>query len=137
MFDYNLKRKIPKNETILETDKYMFKEEDEEEDNSEGMKVNYLRRPAPEHGLAADVCAGIGVVFVVIMLRVLYETGTDTPLYASALALCSILWAVAAVFLGVKGLTENNRNYTTSFIALAIGGMILIAWIIIFIIIKG
>ena len=132
MFDYNLKRKIPKNDTILESDKFMFTDEEFGQDaEGDNLKVNYLRRPIPDKGPIACICAVVGTVLSIIAVVMLNNSPENPADIISVLVFCSLIWSVAATVTGVMGLFEKNRNYLISFISAGVGIAVLFAWIII------
>ena len=135
LFDYNLRRKIPKVETILDSDVYMYKEDREPEENEEGkLQVNYLRLPQAEYSKPALAACIIGLIFSIVSLYITYYSEGKPPKIASVLVFCSLIWAVAGVGFGIAGLTEKNKSYLSSWISISLGALILMAWIIVMII---
>ena len=127
MFDYN-KRKIPKNESILETEKYMYHEdkEDIKFESEDGLKVDYVRKPAPVNGPVAFVCGFLGILFLIISVIIMNNSAGKPPKVTAALVFSSIVWALAAIGFGIQSLTEKDRNYNLSYMALGTGAVILV-----------
>ena len=129
MFDYNKKRKIRRTESILDTEKYMFREDDApEEKPQEGFRVDYIRLPGSQHGLASVICAGIALVFTVLCFGLLWRAEGEPRPLAAAFVACSVLWALAGIVYGIFGRLEKNRNYTTAWLGIAVSGLLLVLW---------
>ena len=129
MFDYNLKRKIQKKDSILETEKYMYREDDEIRfENEDRPQVDYVRKPIADRGPVAIACGAISLIFTVVSFVLMKKAAGTPPKVTAAFGMCSIIWAIAAIGFGIAGLTEKDRNYTASFVSISVGAVIIVLW---------
>lgn len=136
MHDYNLKRKrVKPQETILDTDKFMFKDkpvqrEYEEPDDPNHIVVNYVKHPVAENGPWALVSAIVATIFFVVFASRIYNGDGNPPISVTATGVCGILWSAAAVYFSIRGIAEKDRNHTLCFVGIALGAFQIITWVI-------
>ncbi len=139
MFDYNKKTKrhffgglVKQQEDILERD--IFRVEDEHSENLSGRYkgvVNYIRHDFARNAYPALLCALIGLVFLGICIYMMSRSGDGAGMVLAALALCSVIWALAGVIYAAISLFEKKRNYTLSLISMGLSAAQLFMWLII------
>ena len=138
LFDYNLKRKIPKVTNILDSETYMYKEEEPVQEEEPGkVQVDYVRLPQTECGIFALTSAIAALTFSVVSLVMIYNSQGKPPKVASILVFCSMIWAVAALVFGIAGLKEKEKSYLTAWMSISGGALVLAVWIIVLIIGNG
>jgi len=135
MHDYNLKKKrIKPQETLLDDEKFMFrtpiKREFEESDDPNHIVVNYEKLPMAENGSWALGAGLVASLFFIWFIRLLCLADGDPKLKVSAVGVCGLLWALAAVYFSVRGLAEKDRNHTLCFVGIALGAFQIMTWII-------
>ena len=132
MAGFKGKRKIVKpTETILDTEKFMFKEEKKEEEVSgDKIVIDYTLKPQADNGLAALLISGAGTIWFISMWVILYRANGNESMPAASCAACGIACALAAVYVSIKGFKEKDRNHTLCWVSVILAGLQLIAWII-------
>ena len=134
--DYLKRKRIKPQETILDSDKFMYKDnqitrEFEEPENPERrIVVDYVRRPADDDGPWALGSGLIATVFFGAFFLFLCRAEGEPQLYVTVTGLCGILWAIAAEFFGIRGVLQKDRNHTMSFVGIALGAFQIITWVI-------
>lgn len=133
MADWKLKRKrIKPNETILDTEKFMYREDpkpDEEKDDDK-IVIDYTIKPPALNGLPALITAVAGTVWFICCWIALYYAQGKESMSASAFAVCGIICSAAAVFFSVKGFIEKDRSHVKCWTAMILAGLQLITWMI-------
>lgn len=135
MIKFKKKKNIKPNETILDSEKFMYVEEKPDtQADDEKMQIDYTLLPASEAGKVALGCSVVGIVFMAICGFLMVRQGMEPELNATAAALCSMVWCIAAVLFAWKGVRIKNRSYVNCYVALALAGVLLMTWIITFLI---
>ena len=121
------KNKLKPKETILDQEKFMYQDDLESQAAADdfGM-IDYNKRPAPTEGRLSLFTSLIGFAFLVLSVILMYASEGKPGFVITAMAACSVLWALAGCGFAVKSLFEKDRNYTISFIAMGIGAFQLV-----------
>ncbi len=139
MFDYNkkIKRRFfggleRTQEDILEKDVFRV-EEDEQAGGSGGYRnvVSYIRHDFARNAYPALLCVLVGLIFLIICILMMRKSGDGAGLILTALAVCSVIWALAGAVYAIVSLFEKKRNYTLSFVSLGLGAAQLFIWLVI------
>ncbi|MDO4939426.1 MAG: hypothetical protein Q4E54_05625 [Lachnospiraceae bacterium] len=135
-YDYRKRKRIKPQETILDSEKYMFKEKtitrefEEPEDPNRRIVVNYVRKAQADDGpwaLGAGIAAtGFFTVFFILLCK----SEGNPDLKVTIWGFCGILWAIAAMVFGIRGIMQKDRNHVLSFVGIALGAFQIITWII-------
>lgn len=134
--DYLKRRKIKPQETILDSEKFMFKDKqitrefEEPEDPERRIVVNYVRKPASDDGPWALGTGLVGLAFFGVFFFLLCRAEGKPQLYVTVIGFCGILWAIAAIVFGIRGALQKDRNHTSGFVGIALGAFQIITWII-------
>lgn len=131
----NLKRKkLKPQETILDTEKYMYdapvEREYEESDNPNHIVVDYTKKPLCRDGVWSMWSAVVATLFFIVFMIMIYNSEGKPAMVVSAIGMCGVLWSAVALFFGIRGFTEKDRNYVPDFVGIALGAFQIIAWVI-------
>lgn len=132
---FNLKRKkVKPQETILDTEKFMYdapvEREYEESDNPNHIVVDYTKKPLCRDGVWSLWSAIVATAFFITFMVMIYNSEGKPAVVVTALGICGVLWSVAAIFFGIRGFAEKDRNYTPDFVGIALGAFQIITWVI-------
>ena len=132
-FNYNKKRE-KQHGTILDGEKYMFREDFEEEQNQEipDNRVDYLRRVMAISGRPALICSVLGLICALFCFSMMTkpQTAGEQSMLEAALVMSSIMWSLASVFFAIRALLEDNKNYNEAFLGMAVSSVQIITWVI-------
>lgn len=132
MADWKRKRKIIKpTETILDTEKFMYREDPKPEEEPDGrIIIDYTLKPPASNGLPALLTSIAGTIWFIICWIVLYRAQGAESMPASACAFSGLLCSIVALFFAIKGFMEKDRNHVTCWVGLILAGLQIITWII-------
>lgn len=134
--DYLKRKKIKPQETILDSEKFMYRDKqivrefEEPEDPDRRIVVDYVRRPASDDGPWALWTGLAATAFFTVFFILLCRAEGNPQLQVTVIGLCGILWSIAAVFFGIRGVLQKDRNHTSAFVGIALGAFQIITWII-------
>ncbi len=134
--DYLKRKKIKPQETILDSEKFMYKDKqivrefEEPEDPDRRIVVDYVRRPASDDGPWSLWTGLAATAFLGVFFFMLSRAGGNPGMQITVIGVCGIIWAIAAVAFGIRGVLQKDRNHTSSFVGIALGAFQIITWII-------
>ena len=128
MWKFRRKKTIKPNETILDSEKFMYEEEEKPE--SDKRQIDYNLLPHSEAGIVGLVCSIVSLLFMFACIYLILKQGNAPELNATAAAACAILWSIAGIFFAREGVKKKNRNYVLCYVSFTLSGIQLMTWII-------
>lgn len=93
-------------------------------------RVSYVKKPFAENSRYCIGLAAVALVFLGVGLAGAVRTQGQAALTAGALGFCSLLVSLTAVWYGIRSFREKDKNYILARIGTGIGGVLIVAWII-------
>ena len=118
-----------KGQSILEEERFSYPEDRKQEINP--ALVNYVRKPLSRRSLMSVFLSLIASIFTICAYRLVVDLKGAPDLSLSALAISSILFAVAGFWYGILSFLEKETRMILAYIGLALGGCNFLLWFLV------
>ena len=92
-------------------------------------RYTFLNRPESEGGLSSLVFAMISAVLTAADLIISVILEGNAGVFTGAIGLAAFLFAAAAFFIGLSGLSVRNVSRKKAYIGIITGGLVIIFWL--------
>ena len=121
-----------KGQSILEEERFSYPEDRKQEINP--ALVNYVRKPLSRRSLMSVFLSLIASIVTICAYRLVVDLKGAPDLSLSALAISSILFAVAGFWYGILSFLEKETRMILAYIGLALGGCNFLLWFLIIVV---
>lgn len=101
--------------------------------NKTGSRFGQSKLKHSKKGVSSCMYAVAVWVFLVLMLFIAYMTHGGAPSVIGAFGIIAIVFACMGVNMGIRGFREREKNYMTCRIGLAANGLVILAFIMLFV----
>ena len=98
------------------------------------MMYSFAEKKNSVNGIIATIMGTISLVFLLAMIYTSYYMRGDAGLYAGAVGVCGIVFALVGFVLGIVSFSEKNIKYKYPKIGSVLCGIVFVIWLSLYLI---